>query len=59
VSLETAHPAKFPEEVLAITGVEPEVPPSLKGLDALAERFGEMEVDYDAFKAHLEKEYRR
>jgi threonine synthase len=58
VSLETAHPAKFPEEVQAITGVEPVVPPSLKGLDALAERFGEMKVEYGAFKAHLEKEYR-
>ncbi|MCK9462042.1 MAG: threonine synthase [Proteobacteria bacterium] len=58
-SLETAHPAKFPEEVRAITGVEPEVPPSLEGLDARAEMFGEMQVDYGAFRAHLEKEYRR
>jgi threonine synthase len=59
VSLETAHPAKFPEEVRAATGVEPPLPPSLAGLDALAERFGRMEADYGALKAHLEKEYRQ
>jgi threonine synthase len=58
-SLETAHPAKFPEEVRAITGVDPALPPSLEGLDGRAERFGEMAAEYGAFKAHLEKEYRR
>jgi len=59
VSLETAHPAKFPEEIRAITGVEPPLPPSLQGLDARAEKYGAMEMDYGAFKSHLEKEYRR
>jgi threonine synthase len=59
VSLETAHPAKFPEEVRAITGVDPPLPPSLEGLDARAERFDEMAADYGAFQAYLEKEYRR
>jgi len=57
VSLETAHPAKFPEEVRRITGVDPELPPSLEGLDARPERFESMEVDYDAFAAHLLAEY--
>ena len=33
ISLETAHPAKFPDELLAITGIEPKVPPSLVGLE--------------------------
>ena len=57
ISLETAHPAKFPEEVRAITGVDPSLPNSLAGLDGLEERFGDMEVSYDDFKAHLQKEY--
>jgi threonine synthase len=58
-SLETAHPAKFPEEVRAATGAEPPLPPSLAGLDALPERYVRMEADYGALKAHLAKEYRR
>jgi threonine synthase len=58
VSLETAHPAKFPDEVRRITGVDPELPPSLEGLDSRQERFSSMEVDYDAFAAHLLSEYR-
>ena len=58
ISLETAHPAKFPDETKAITGVDPAVPPSLEGLDALEETFGNMDVDYDAFKSHLRQEYR-
>jgi len=33
VSLETAHPAKFPEEVRAILGIDPELPPSMQDLD--------------------------
>ncbi|MFB3854859.1 MAG: threonine synthase [Vicinamibacterales bacterium] len=57
ISLETAHPAKFPEEVLAATGVEPEVPPSLVGLDRRPEKFGEMAADYAAFKTHLSGKY--
>ncbi len=58
VALETAHPAKFPDEVRALTGVEPPLPPSLVGLDERRERFGEIATDYAAFKAHLLREYR-
>lgn len=57
ISLETAHPAKFPEEVQAITGVDPALPPSLEGLDDGEESFGQMDVSYDQFKAHLQQEY--
>lgn len=57
ISLETAHPAKFPDEVLAITGQEPALPDSLQGLGDKQEVFGHMAVDYDAFKAHLLAEY--
>jgi threonine synthase len=57
ISLETAHPAKFPEELEKVTGAEPPLPPSLEGLESRVEQFGDMEVDYDAFKNHLLKEY--
>jgi threonine synthase len=53
VSLETAHPAKFPDEVAAITGVDPVVPPALQGLEELPEEYPVMELDYDDFKARL------
>jgi threonine synthase len=59
ISLETAHPAKFPDEVRRLTGVEPPLPPSLEGLEARREHFGTLPVDYDAFKSHLIEEYRR
>ncbi len=58
VSLETAHPAKFPEEVTAASGIDPELPPSLQGLDNKKESFGHMEVSYDEFKQHLKSEYK-
>lgn len=57
VSLETAHPAKFPEEVRAITGLEPAVPPSLEGLDALPESYRPIDNSYEDFKALLQREY--
>jgi threonine synthase len=59
ISLETAHPAKFPEEIQAITGQDPELPPSLAGLDELQEHYGELGLDYDEFKGHLLREYSR
>ncbi len=58
ISLETAHPAKFPEEVRALTGAEPLLPPALADLDGRRESFGEIPTDYVAFKAHLLREYR-
>jgi threonine synthase len=57
ITLETAHPAKFPDEVMAITGTDPELPPSLEGLEELSESYGEMEVSYEDFKNYLQSEY--
>lgn len=57
VSLETAHPAKFPDEVSAQTGVDPEVPPSLEGLDERPEEVRRIDNSYDDFKALLLGEY--
>jgi threonine synthase len=58
VSLETAHPAKFPDELKAITGCDPELPPSLAGLDGMREHYRELALDYGEFKEHLLREYK-
>ena len=58
VSLETAHPAKFPEEIRALIQVDPAVPRSLQGLDGMKEHYREMETGYPAFKAFLTREFR-
>jgi threonine synthase len=53
VSIETAHPAKFPEHIRAILGIDPPLPPSLEGLDAREEQYTGMEHDYAAFADYL------
>ncbi|MFA5182836.1 MAG: threonine synthase [Syntrophales bacterium] len=53
VSLETAHPAKFPKEINELLGIDPELPQSMKDVDA---REGEpvfLDADDDAFKTYL------
>ena len=57
ICLETAHPAKFPDEVRSITGVEPEVPPSLAGLEEKPESYDSLNVSYDDFKSYLLEKY--
>jgi len=59
ISLETAHPAKFPEEIRALIGVDPAVPPSLVGLDGMPEHHRALETDYGAFKDLLMREFGR
>jgi len=58
VSLETAHPAKFPEEIRELVNLDPALPPSLQGLDAKREHYDEMETDYRAFKDYLVSKFR-
>jgi threonine synthase len=58
ISLETAHPAKFPEEIRALLAIDPPVPPSLQGLDERQEHYTELETDYRAFKDFLVRAYR-
>jgi threonine synthase len=53
VSVETAHPAKFPEQVTELTGIDPKLPPSLQGIEEKPESFEKMKVDYSEFKAYL------
>lgn len=57
ISLETAHPAKFPEQIRDILGFDPELPPSLKGLEEKSEQFDLLENDYRAFKNYLKNKY--
>ena len=53
VSLETAHPCKFPDEIKKITGIEPEAPQCLKGLDKKSESYTLLDDDYEKFKKLL------
>jgi threonine synthase len=57
VSLETAHPAKFPEEIKKILGIDPDLPESLKGLDEKEEFITPMDNDYESFKAFLKERF--
>ncbi|MBN2610205.1 MAG: threonine synthase [Bacteroidales bacterium] len=57
ISLETAHPAKFPEEIRSILGIEPELPDSLKDLDDKEENYDKIENDYPSFKNYLKDNY--
>jgi threonine synthase len=57
VSLETAHPAKFPEQVREILNFDPELPPSLEGLEDMDEKFDELDSDYESFKKYLLKNF--
>lgn len=53
ISLETAHPAKFPEEINRLLGFDPELPPSLQGIEAKKESYGKMGIGYEEFKRYL------
>jgi threonine synthase len=56
VVLETAHPAKFPDEIQRLLGFTPPVPPSLAALDDRTETFERLPADYAAFRQCLEAE---
>jgi len=57
VSLETAHPAKFPEKIQEILQIEPKLPPSLQNLEDKEEFITPMQYDYRAFKEFLKENY--
>ena len=57
VSIETAHPAKFPEEIVKILGVEPDLPPSLLNLDRAREDYLKIENNYDQFRSILHRTF--
>jgi threonine synthase len=53
VSLETADPAKFPEEILRLTGVKPPLPAAMSRLDDVPEHFQKMDGNYISLKRYL------
>jgi threonine synthase len=50
---ETAHPAKFPDEIERILGLTPDVPPALAALDTRPEDYDRLETDYGVFRDYL------
>ncbi|MCK5051217.1 MAG: threonine synthase [Candidatus Cloacimonetes bacterium] len=57
ISLETAHPAKFPEQIREILNFDPELPISLEGIEEKEEFFDSIENNYQAFKNYLKEKY--
>ena len=58
VVLETAHPAKFPDEIEKLLGFTPDAPPALAALDAMEEDYDQLAVDYEAFRDYLLTHYK-
>ena len=55
VSLETAHPAKFPDDIIDLLKIKPEPPPSMQGIELRQGEAVELEADFDAFKKYLQQ----
>ncbi len=55
VSLETADPAKFPEEIVRLTGVNPLLPKAMARLDQLEEHFDKINMNYESLKDYLRR----
>ena len=53
VIVETANPAKFPEEVEKVVGWPPDVPPAMTAAIQLPEDYDRMAADYEQFKSYL------
>jgi threonine synthase len=51
--LETANPAKFPEEIQKMMTWEPDVPPAMQAMLKLPEDYDRMEADYETFREYL------
>ena len=57
VSLETAHPAKFPEKIRELLSFDPALPLSLQGIEDKEESYDHLSTDYEDFKAYLKAKY--
>lgn len=53
VSLETADPAKFPDEIVRLTGINPPLPPAMASLDEKEENYLRMAGGYASLKEYL------
>ncbi|MFC2101240.1 threonine synthase, partial [Bacteroidota bacterium] len=57
ISLETAHPAKFPEQIRELLAFDPDLPPSLEGIEQKEESYVSVNKDYGKFKEYLIMNY--
>ncbi|MBK8806444.1 MAG: threonine synthase [Bacteroidales bacterium] len=57
VSLETAHPAKFPEQIQQLLKFDPKLPKSLVGLDNLDEKMTNISNSYTELKTYLKDNF--
>lgn len=57
ISLETAHPAKFPEQINELLHIDPSLPPSLEGLDDTEEKMEHIKNDYAELKQYLKTNF--
>ncbi len=55
--VETAHPAKFPEAMQAILGIDPPLPPSMEAALVGEESFVSLESSYEAFSRYLHETF--
>ena len=53
ISLETADPAKFPEEIVRLTGMNPPLPKPMARLDEQVEQFRKIDGGYASLKQNL------
>jgi threonine synthase len=51
--LETANPAKFPEEIEKMMGWSPDIPPAMEATNEMPEDFDRMNADYEKFREYL------
>lgn len=58
VSLETAHPAKFPEEIKQILSIDPPLPASLVDLEQKPGHYVSLENNYTLLKEFILKHYK-
>ena len=58
ISLETAHPAKFPQNIIELLGFDPELPDSLKEIENKDESFENLKNNYKDFKNYLVNNYK-
>lgn len=57
ISLETAHPAKFPDELRRIINIDPPLPDSMAGIDKKTENYLTFENNYEMFRNYLLKHF--
>jgi threonine synthase len=58
ISLETAHPAKFPDEIRELLGINPDLPQSMKDIDERSGHPAFLSTDYNEFKTFLKRRLR-